>query len=120
MGGAVNSTIFLDKIPEAALTMQAKLLRVLQKGTIRRVGLNHAIQLTARIIAASNRNLMAAINDGLFREDLYYRLGQLLTIPPLRERTEDIPALVTYFCQRAGKGTTVFTKKALHLLYCHH
>ena len=115
---AANGTIFLDEITEATPTMQAKLLRVLQENTIRRVGSNHEIQVTARIIAASNRNLNAAVKDGLFREDLYYRLGQVLAIPPLRERVEDIPLLVAHFTERNGKGT-IFTPEALQML-CRH
>ena len=115
---AANGTIFLDEITEATPTMQAKLLRVLQESTIRRVGSNHEIQVTARIIAASNRNLSAAVKDGSFREDLYYRLGQVIAIPPLRERVEDIPLLVTHFTERIGKGT-IFTAEALQIL-CRH
>ncbi|MBL8208117.1 MAG: sigma-54-dependent Fis family transcriptional regulator, partial [Blastocatellia bacterium] len=91
---AANGTIFLDEITEATPTMQAKLLRVLQENTIRRVGSNHEIQVTARVLAASNRNLSTAVKDGIFREDLYYRLGQVLAIPPLRARAADIPLLV--------------------------
>ena len=116
---AANGTIFLDEITEATPTMQAKLLRVLQENTIRRVGSNHEIQVTARIIAASNRNLSVAVKEGLFREDLYYRLGQVIAIPPLRERAEDIPLLVTHFAERIGKGT-IFTAEALQLLCRHH
>lgn len=104
---AANGTLFLDEITEASPTIQAKLLRVLQEGTFRRVGSNHEIKATARIIAASNRNIEKAIKDGVFREDLFYRLGEVLRVPPLRERIEDLPLLVTYFCQRAGKGTVI-------------
>lgn len=112
---AANGTIFLDEITEATPTMQAKLLRVLQENTIRRVGSVQEIQVTARIIAASNRNLSAAVKEGLFREDLYYRLGQVIAIPPLRERAEDIPLLIAHFTERIGKGT-IFTPDALQLL----
>jgi transcriptional regulator with GAF, ATPase, and Fis domain len=115
---AANGTIFLDEITEATPTMQAKLLRVLQENTIRRVGSVQEIQVTARIIAASNRNLSAAVKDGIFREDLYYRLGQIIAIPPLRERAEDIPLLVAHFTERIGKGT-IFTPEAMQLL-CRH
>ncbi|MBS1808815.1 MAG: sigma-54-dependent Fis family transcriptional regulator [Acidobacteria bacterium] len=115
---AANGTIFLDEITEATPTMQAKLLRVLQENTIRRIGSNHEIQVTARIIAASNRNLSAAVKDGLFREDLYYRLGQVIAIPPLRERAEDIPLLLAHFIERSGKGI-IFTDEALQML-CRH
>lgn len=112
---AANGTIFLDEITEATPTMQAKLLRVLQENTIRRVGSVQETQVTARIIAASNRNLSAAVKDGLFREDLYYRLGQVIAIPPLRERAEDIPLLVAHFTERMGKGA-IFTPEAMQLL----
>lgn len=115
---AANGTIFLDEITEATPTMQAKLLRVLQESTIRHVGSNHEIQVTARIIAASNRNLSAAVKDGSFREDLYYRLGQVIAIPPLRERVEDIPLLVAHFTKRSNKGVSV-SPEAMQLL-CRH
>ncbi|MBL8206014.1 MAG: sigma-54-dependent Fis family transcriptional regulator [Blastocatellia bacterium] len=115
---AANGTIFLDEITEATPAMQAKLLRVLQESTIRRVGSNHEIQVTARIIAASNRNLSLAVKEKLFREDLYYRLGQVIAIPPLRERAEDIPLLVAHFTERMGQGT-IFTPEAIQLL-CRH
>ncbi|MBO0859661.1 MAG: sigma-54-dependent Fis family transcriptional regulator [Chloracidobacterium sp.] len=104
---AANGTLFLDEITEASLAIQAKLLRVLQEGTLRRVGANQEIRVNARIVAASNRNIEKAIKDGVFREDLYYRLGEALRVPPLRERIEDIPLLVAHFCRRAGKGMIV-------------
>jgi len=88
---AANGTLFLDEITEASPAIQAKLLRVLQEGTFRRVGSNQELKATARIIAASNRNIEKAIKDGIFREDLFYRLGESLRVPPLRERIEDIP-----------------------------
>lgn len=112
---AANGTLFLDEITEASPAIQAKLLRVLQEGTFRRVGSNHEIKATARIIAASNRNIEKAIRDGIFREDLFYRLGEALRVPPLRERIEDIPLLVAHFCQRAGKGT-IITPEAMDVL----
>lgn len=112
---AANGTLFLDEITEASQSTQAKLLRVLQEGTFRRVGSNQEIKATARIIAASNRNIEKAIKDGVFREDLFYRLGEALRVPPLRERIEDIPLLVAHFCRRAGKGTIV-TPEAMDVL----
>jgi DNA-binding NtrC family response regulator len=91
-------TIFLDEIGEMDMAMQAKLLRVLQERTIRRVGGLKDISIDVRIIAATNRNLMEKISVGSFREDLYYRLNVFpIHIPPLRERTDDIPALASYF-----------------------
>lgn len=112
---AANGTLFLDEITEASPAIQAKLLRVLQEGTLRRVGSNQEIRVNARIVAASNRNIEKAIKDGVFREDLYYRLGEALRVPPLRERIEDIPLLVAHFCRRAGKGTVV-TPEAMEVL----
>jgi DNA-binding NtrC family response regulator len=112
---ASQGTIFLDEITEASPAMQAKLLRVLQEGTIRRVGATQEIRVTARVMAASNRPLEKAVKDGSFREDLFYRLGQVLRVPPLRERVEDIPLLIAYFIRRSGQGV-VITPEALTLL----
>ncbi|MBI5484850.1 MAG: sigma-54-dependent Fis family transcriptional regulator, partial [Deltaproteobacteria bacterium] len=93
-----RGTIFLDEIGEMDMSMQAKLLRVLQERTIRRVGGLKDIAIDVRIIAATNRNLQDKICSGQFREDLYYRLNVFpIHIPPLRERSEDIPALAAYF-----------------------
>lgn len=112
---AENGTLFLDEITEASPAIQAKLLRVLQEGTMRRVGSNQEIKVTARVIAASNRDLQKAVKEGIFREDLLYRFGEVLHIPPLRERVEDIPLLVSHFCGLVGKGTIV-TPEAMALL----
>ncbi len=104
---AANGTLFLDEITEVPQSTQTKLLRALQEGTFRRVGSNHEIKASARVIAASNRNIEKAIKDGVFREDLFYRLGEVIHIPPLRERIEDIPLLVAHFCRRAGRGIII-------------
>jgi DNA-binding NtrC family response regulator len=112
---AAGGTLFLDEITEASLTVQAKLLRALQEGLIRRVGSNQEIKVAARVIAASNKDVEKAVKDGTFRQDLYYRLGQVLRLPPLRERREDIPELVDHFRWRAMKET-VFTPEALDAL----
>jgi two-component system response regulator AtoC len=91
-------TIFLDEIGEMDMSMQAKLLRVLQERTIRRVGGLKDIPIDVRVITATNRNLQNKIADGSFREDLFYRINVFpIHIPPLRERTDDIPALAAYF-----------------------
>ena len=91
-------TLFLDEIGEMDQSIQAKLLRVLQERTIRRVGGLKDIPINVRIIAATNRDLRKKIADGTFREDLYYRINVFpIHIPPLRERTDDIPALAAYF-----------------------
>ena len=100
---AGNGTIFLDEIGEMAPTVQAKLLRALQEREIRRVGGERNIKINARVVAATNRDLRAAVDAGTFREDLYFRLGAfIIEVPPLRERREDIPPLVHSFMVRAA------------------
>jgi len=101
---AGSGTIFLDEIGEVAPTVQAKLLRALQEREIRRVGAERSIKINARVVAATNRDLRAAVDAGTFREDLYFRLGAfVITVPPLRDRREDIPPLVHSFLVRAAE-----------------
>jgi transcriptional regulator with PAS, ATPase and Fis domain len=101
---ATSGTLFLDEIGEMALTMQAKLLRAIQHGEIRRVGGERTTRVNPRVIAATNRDLLAAVAAGTFREDLYYRLGAfVITVPPLRDRREEIPTLVHQFLRTASK-----------------
>jgi transcriptional regulator with PAS, ATPase and Fis domain len=100
---AGNGTLFLDEIGEVAPTVQAKLLRALQEREIRRVGAERNVKVNARVVAATNRDLRAAVDAGTFREDLYFRLGAfVITVPPLRDRREDIPPLVHDFLGRAA------------------
>ena len=100
---AGHGTIFLDEIGEVAPTVQAKLLRALQEREIRRVGAERSIKVNARVVAATNRDLRAAVDAGSFREDLYFRLGAfIIAVPPLRDRREDIPPLVHSFLVRAA------------------
>ncbi|SRR6056297_142652 len=95
---AHNGTIFLDEINSTSLTLQVKLLRVLQEGEFQRVGDTTTIRSDSRVIAASNRDLMEEVRNEKFREDLYWRLNVVpIDIPPLRRRREDIPSLVTFF-----------------------
>lgn len=101
---AESGTIFLDEIGELPLYLQAKLLRVLQNRTIERLGGNKEIKVDVRIIAATNKDMEKMVADGEFRADLYYRLNVIpLYIPPLRDRKEDIPALVEYFINKFNR-----------------
>jgi len=101
---ASGGTLFLDEIGELPLTMQAKLLRVLDAGEFRRVGGRDLVCTDARVIAATNQNLLSMVADGRFREDLYFRIaGIKVNIPPLRERRQDIPVLAEVLLQRACK-----------------
>jgi DNA-binding NtrC family response regulator len=103
---AGSGTLFLDEIGEVAPTVQAKLLRALQEREIRRVGAERNIKVNARVVAATNRDLRAAVHEGTFREDLYFRLGAfVITVPPLRDRREDIPPLAHNFLRRAVTRT---------------
>src|SRR5262249_21288187 len=87
-----------------SMPAQAKLLRVLQEGVIEPLGTNESVRVDVRVISATNRNLKDRVAEGLFREDLYYRLNVLnVDIPPLRERKGDLPLLVQYFLKKLGK-----------------
>lgn len=98
---ADHSTLFLDEIGDLPLFMQVKLLRVLQEKKIKRLGSEKEISVDFRIVAATNKNILAMVKSGEFREDLYYRLnGMSIEIPPLRERPEDIKVLLSYFIQQ--------------------
>lgn len=97
---ANNGTIFLDEINSTSLTLQVKLLRVLQEREFERVGDNSTLTTDTRIVAASNRDLMKEVRNETFREDLYWRLNVIpIEIPPLRRRRDDIPALVSFFLE---------------------
>lgn len=109
---AHGGTLFLDEIGDLALAAQAKILRALQEGVIVRVGDSKAIPVDVRVIAATNRDLERDIVDGLFREDLYFRLNVLpVHVPPLRERLSDVPALVTHFVKVLGSGPGMVPKQ---------
>jgi two-component system response regulator AtoC len=120
---ADGTTCFLDEIGDISPNLQAKLLRVLQEGEVRRVGSQKWTKVDTRIIAATNKDLAALVKEGTFREDLYYRLNVVtITLPPLRQRIEDIPALATHFLWRAthsnGNSTrmTAIADNAMQLL----
>jgi DNA-binding NtrC family response regulator len=99
--GAKDGTLFLDEIGELSVDLQAKLLRVLQEKEIRPVGSTERIPINVRVIAATNRDLEAAVRGGRFRQDLYYRLNVVqIKVPPLRERKTDIPMLVGHFLEK--------------------
>jgi DNA-binding NtrC family response regulator len=103
IAAAKGGTLLLDEIGELDIALQAKLLRVLQERTYRRVGGTRDLTLDARVVAATNRDLYDAVALGRFREDLYYRLNVLsIDVPPLRERPEDVPMLARYFLERIG------------------
>jgi DNA-binding NtrC family response regulator len=105
---AGQSTLFLDEVADMSLNTQAKILRTLQEKEIRRVGGTGTILVDIRVIAATNKNLEEAIRKETFRDDLYYRLNVIpLIIPPLRERTDDIPALVDFFLSRRGRAKKI-------------
>jgi DNA-binding NtrC family response regulator len=100
---AGGGTIFLDEIGNLSLPLQAKLLTVLQHKKIVRLGTNEPVDLNVRIISATNRNLRQMVADGIFREDLLYRLNTVeITVPPLYDRVEDIPSLAEYYVERFG------------------
>ena len=117
---AEGGTLFLDEIGDMPMEAQTRLLRVLQQGEYTTVGGRTPIKTDVRIVAATNKDLKTSINQGLFREDLYYRLNVVpLRLPPLRDRAEDVPDLVRHFvqqCEKEGLDTKRFDHAALELM----
>src|SRR5881628_632651 len=117
-------TLFLDEVGETSVAMQAKLLRALDGGEIRRLGGDRTLYVDVRIIAATNKDLPKAVSNGEFRPDLYYRLGVVvIEMSPLRERVEDIPLLVEHFAEQvapAGRAPIKVTAEAMGLLTHYH
>lgn len=121
---ADQGTLMLDEVGELPAAMQAKLLRVLQEGCFERVGGSQTLKVNVRVIAATNRDLEAMIDEGTFREDLYYRLNVVtLDVPPLRERGEDVPLLALAFLaklrERHGRPKLTISDEALSVLADH-
>lgn len=122
---ANEGTIFLDEIGDMSLKAQSKILRILQEKRFERVGGNKPIEVDVRVIAATNKNLDEEIQKGNFREDLYFRLNVVpIRVPPLRERLEDIPELISEFVREFSMSTNlqpkVFSEDAINLLMKYH
>jgi len=122
---ANKGTVFLDEIGEMSLSTQVKLLRVLEHGEFERVGANQTIKVDVRIVAATNRNLMQAVEQGTLREDLYYRIRVFpIELPPLRDRMEDLPLLINHLIEKfnrvMGKEVRHVTSDCLAALERYH
>jgi formate hydrogenlyase transcriptional activator len=122
---AHQGTIFLDEVAEIPPDIQVMLLRALQERVIERVGGNEPVAVDVRVIAATNRDLHAAVADGSFRSDLFYRLNVFpVRVPPLRERREDIPALAEHFlrvfARKMSRAVTAIAPRSLELLSAYH
>jgi len=120
LAAAEGGTVFLDEIGELPLDLQAKLLRALQEKEVRPVGATHAVPISARVLAATNRDLSVMVEQGRFRKDLYFRLNVVnLKVPPLRTRRDDIPMLAYHFLERLQRETGrqhTFSDDALRLM----
>jgi chemotaxis protein methyltransferase CheR len=122
---ADGTTLFLDEIGELPLELQPKLLRVIQDGEFERLGSSHTLKINSRIIAATNRHLEEEVSRGRFRDDLWYRLNIFpITVPPLRNRLQDIPLLTEFFvkkiCRRMGKSIEIIPTGVMEALQDYH
>jgi len=118
---ANGGTVFLDEITEMSMALQAKLLRVLQESSVERLGAHRAVKIDLRIVAATNRNLQQAVDEGVMRQDLFFRLNVVrVDVPPLRERREDIQLLAEHFLQKysteLGRPVPILTDAAIQSL----
>jgi two-component system nitrogen regulation response regulator NtrX len=115
---AHGGTLFLDEVGDLSHEAQAKLLRTLETGELQRIGAEEVLRIDTRVVAATNRRLDEAVEDGAFREDLYFRLNVFpIELPPLRDRLEDLPALVTHLAERVRpRNAPTFTDSALESL----
>jgi transcriptional regulator with PAS, ATPase and Fis domain len=114
---ANGGTLFLDEVGDITMSVQVKLLRVLQERRFERLGGTKSVDVDVRVLAATNRDLQQLIADGGFREDLFYRLNVVpITLPPLRKRRDDIPRLIAHFLDKYGAGRKAFTPDATRLL----
>lgn len=115
---AHGGTLFLDEVGDLSHEAQAKLLRTLETGELQRIGAEDVLRIDARVVAATNRNLDEAVDQGAFREDLYFRLNVFpIELPPLRDRLEDLPALVAHLAERVRpRHAATFTEDALEAL----
>ncbi len=122
---ANNGTLFLDEVAELPLNIQVKLLRVLEQGTLQRVGGEQNIPLNLRVISATNKDLGEEVKNGKFRKDLFYRLNVIpIKIPPLRDRRNDIPLLISFFLKKVNRNLNQnipeFSKDALRIMMDYH
>jgi DNA-binding NtrC family response regulator len=120
---ADGGTLFLDELGELPLPFQSKLLRAIQERSVRPVGGSEALPIDVRIVAATNRNLQREVEQGRFRDDLFYRLDVVrVEVPPLRDRPEDVPVLIEHFVRRFGEavGVTGVSAEVLQVLRSHH
>jgi len=116
---AHGGTLFLDEIGDMPLSLQSKILRFLEQGEVQRIGGNDNLKVDVRVVAATNANLLSRVKQGLFREDLYYRLAIFpIKLPPLRERLGDIEQLAEAFLRKFGPGIAL-SAEALHALQQH-
>jgi DNA-binding NtrC family response regulator len=124
VSAAQGGTLFLDEIGELPLNLQSKLLRFLQAGEVQRLGSSDMIHIETRVVAATNSNLLKRVQDGTFRQDLYYRLAVFpIELPPLKDRLGDVIELARHFlsafCRQAGQAPKVFSQAALRMLETH-